>query len=701
MKTLLTITTALLLSLSLFGSELTLTSYNIRLDLASDGPNRWDKRKQQLANQVKTLAPDILGIQEGLPQQVDYLEDALEGYTHIGVGRDDGIRQGEFSALYYRPADTELLATDTFWLSETPDQPSYGWGAHYRRICTYGHFRDRQSGSTYWVFNTHLDHEIPEARLNGAKLILKRIQQLVAPTEAYFLMGDFNATPDSPPIELFAQHLKDSRLERSTQTFGPEATFNGFDPQSPPLNRIDYIFTSPKTTVTSYAVHSDLIDQRYPSDHFPVTVKASLPAYLPYQLHVSKNKRHLIDQNNKPFFWLADTAWELFHRLELEDATHYLDVRAAQGFNVVQAVILAEQSGLTVPNANGDLPLHDLDPTRPNEAYFQHVDAIVAAANARGIVIGLLPTWGDKFNKKWGVGPEIFTPENAETYGRFLSKRYADASVVWILGGDRPPEEQADYNIINAMARGIRTAAGGRHLITYHPSGMSSSSHFFHDADWLDFNMFQSGHSELNNPNYKFLEKDLSLAPAKPSFDGEPLYEYIHINFKTENPRFTEFHSRRAGYWSLLAGALGHTYGHNSVWQMWSPQQHPILGADVPWNEAIYYPGSYQAGYMKKFFESLDWKDLRPARELLLDPATTVEKHIGIAATEDHSLIVAYIPHGQDFKIESTALKSINAARWFNPRDGHSIPFTHSQDGRFNPPGDEAPANDWLLVLSN
>ncbi|MDQ8186245.1 DUF4038 domain-containing protein [Pelagicoccus sp. SDUM812002] len=688
-------------TIALPASELALTSYNIRLDLASDGPNRWDERKEQLAAQLAALSPDIIGIQEGMPHQVDYLAERLKGYTHIGVGRDDGKRQGEFSALYYRPADTELLATETFWLSETPQKPSYGWGANYRRICTYGHFRDRSSGSTYWVFNTHFDHEVPEARLNSARLILKRIEELVAPTESYFLMGDLNATPESPPIQLLSQHLLDSRVFSSTTPCGPEATFNDFDNQTLPQDRIDYIFTAPDVAVSSYATRSDLIEQRYPSDHFPVTIQATLFPYLPSQLAVSKSNRQLVDQNGAPFFWLADTAWELFHRLNLEDATHYLDVRAAQGFNLVQAVILAEQSGLTVPNANGDLPLHELDPTRPNEAYFRHVDAVVANANARGLVVGLLPTWGDKFNKKWGVGPEIFSPENAETYGRFLSGRYADASIVWILGGDRPPEEPEDYEITHAMARGIRSAAGGRHLITYHSSGMSSSSKFFHDADWLDFNLFQSGHSLLHNPNYTFVENDLSLSPAKPTLDGEPLYEYIHINFKTENPRFADFHSRRAGYWSVLAGALGHTYGHNSVWQMWSPEHHPVLGADVPWSEAIYYPGAHQAGYMRKAFESIDWQNLRPAQNLLLDPSDSVEQHIRVAATEKRDLILAYIPHGQSFTLGDASLPKIENAHWFNPRDGHSIPFALPEGGTFNPPGDESPANDWLLILSH
>lgn len=255
-------------------TELTLMTYNIRLDLANDAPNHWDNRKEQLAAQVSTLAPDILGIQEGLPHQVDYLKENLSGYQYIGVGRDDAKRQGEFSAIYYRPAKTELLASNTFWLSETPGSPSFGWGAHYRRICTYGQFRDLDSNKTYWVFNTHFDHEFPEARLNGAKLILEQIAKLVAPNEPYFLMGDLNATPDSPPIKLLSEHLRDSRLHTQLPPFGPEATFNAFDPSQIPSDRIDYIFADPQTQVTSYATHSDLIHGRHLSDHFPIITKA-------------------------------------------------------------------------------------------------------------------------------------------------------------------------------------------------------------------------------------------------------------------------------------------------------------------------------------------------------------------------------------------------------------------------------------------
>ncbi len=144
----------------------------------------------------------------------------------------------------------------------------------------------------------------------------------------------------------------------------------------------------------------------------PTFAQSPLP-----RLKVSSDKRFLVTADGKPFFWLGDTAWELFHRLNREDAEKYLKNRAERRFTVMQAVVLAELDGLDDPNAYGERPLVDNDPARPNEAYFAHVDWIVKRANALGIYVGMLPTWGDKWNKKWGVGPEIFTVANAEAYG--------------------------------------------------------------------------------------------------------------------------------------------------------------------------------------------------------------------------------------------------------------------------------------------
>ena len=194
------------------------------------------------------------------------------------------------------------------------------------------------------------------------------------------------------------------------------------------------------------------------------------------QLKISPDKRHLVKKDGTPFFWLGDTAWELFHRLTREEATEYLHNRAEKGFTVIQAVALAELDGLDTPNVYGDKPLINNDPLQPNEAYFRHVDFIIDEANKQGLIMALLPSWGDKwFKDKWGAGPEIFTPANARAYGAWIAKRYLDKDIIYVLGGDRAPRDEKDKAIIRAMAEGIRSVDGGRHLLTFHPNGFAAS----------------------------------------------------------------------------------------------------------------------------------------------------------------------------------------------------------------------------------
>jgi hypothetical protein len=212
-------------------------------------------------------------------------------------------------------------------------------------------------------------------------------------------------------------------------------------------------------------------------------------------LRVSDNSRFLVHEDGTPFFYLGDTAWELFHRAAIDEARTYLEDRARKRFTVIQAVVLAELDGLHTPSACGELPLVDDDPDRPNEAYFAHVDAVVRIARDLGLFIGMLPTWGDKWHKKWGVGPVIFTPDNARRYGAFLGERYRDEPIIWILGGDRNPDEPVHVETIRAMAAGLASGDNDGHLMTFHPQGGASSSRWFHDEPWLDFNMLQSGQS--------------------------------------------------------------------------------------------------------------------------------------------------------------------------------------------------------------
>lgn len=328
------------------------------------------------------------------------------------------------------------------------------------------------------------------------------------------------------------------------------------------------------------------------------TAHASEPTAARY-LRVSENHRFLVQEDGRPFFWLGDTAWELFHRLDKADAEHYLKTRAQQGFNVVQCVLLSESKGLTTPTPDGHVPLIELDPTRPNEAYFQHVDWIVHKAAQLGVYLAILPTWGSHVQDRG-----LFTKASARTYGQFLGRRYKDRwNVVWVLGGDRVP---VGYEgIWNAMATGLRTGDGGRHLMTYHVSGTHSSSEYWRKATWLDFNMLQSGHPlGVFSNNYDFIQADYEKTPVRPTLDGEALYEAMPIGFVPTNGRATAHHVRANAYWAVFAGACGHTYGHNSVWQMCAPDSPRVLWADTNWRDAILFEGATQMKHLKNLMLS-------------------------------------------------------------------------------------------------
>ncbi|HEY8549614.1 MAG TPA: glycoside hydrolase family 140 protein, partial [Vicinamibacterales bacterium] len=385
--------------------------------------------------------------------------------------------------------------------------------------------------------------------------------------------------------------------------------------------------------------------------------------------------------------------------------------RAERGFTVVQAVVLAEHDGLNVPNAYGELPLVDHDPTRPNERYFAHVDWIVSRANALDLYVGMLPTWGDKWNKKWGVGPEIFTPENAEAYGEWLGRRYRDAGIVWIVGGDRPVETNAHRAIVAAMARGLRRGDGGAHLITFHPTGGSGSSQYFHDEPWLDFNMRQNGHGTEFTGRYDQTRADYDRVPVKPVLDGEPIYEDHPISFDAKKLGHSiAADVRRPLYWNLFNGAFGHTYGHHSVWQMWTPERKPVNAPLLPWYEAIEQPGAAQMQHGRALIESRPFLTRIPDPDLVVtDRVPTSVPGAGryvFAATRDAdgSCAMVYVPVGRSFRVRLDRLSGDTVtAWWFNPRTGEATriaTFPRSGERTFTPP---TPGEllDWVLVLDD
>lgn len=417
-------------------------------------------------------------------------------------------------------------------------------------------------------------------------------------------------------------------------------------------------------------------------------------------LQVDAQHRFLVRDSGEPFFYLGDTAWELFHRLNREEADLYLRDRASKGFTVIQAVVLAELNGLDEPNPYGQVPLENHDPTRPNAAYFQHVDDIVNQAAGLGLVVGLLPTWGDKWHQRWGVGPEIFTPENAGVFGEYLGRRYRDQPVIWILGGDRNPAGETDLKIIQAMARGLRRGDGGRHLITYHPQGGSHSSRWFHTEDWLDFNMVQSGHAARDAANDEMIRQDYALHPPKPVLDAEPRYEDHPVNWRPENGWFGPFDVRQAAYWSMLAGACGHTYGNHNIWQMWQPGRTPISSARTPWQQALNQPGATHMGHLRRLFESRPFTQLVPD-QALLEGQVGADSQRAARSREGHFAFV-YTPRGQPVTVQLAQLAGPTVtASWFDPRTGAAHPageFSTDQLRCFTP----APSGwgqDWVLVL--
>ena len=261
-----------LTSFSVLSQDLKIMSYNIKLDYPKEGKNSWTNRKPFMVNQIKFYEPDVLGVQEAMPNQMKDLDSLLTDYSFVGVGRDDGKDEGEYSAIFYKKSDLEVVKSSTFWLSQTPDKVSMGWDAVCNRVCTYALFQHKKTKETFWVFNTHFDHVGEVARQKSATLILERISTLNTKNYPVLLMGDFNLEPDSKPIQTITSILDDSK-NIAKLAFGPEGTFNGFNFDKTVKRRIDYIFvTKSSILVKKYAVLSDNWDLKYPSDHLPVFI---------------------------------------------------------------------------------------------------------------------------------------------------------------------------------------------------------------------------------------------------------------------------------------------------------------------------------------------------------------------------------------------------------------------------------------------
>lgn len=259
---------------SFYGQNLKIMTYNIRLDVASDGENAWPNRKDYFTSQIQFYSPDIFGVQEATPGQVTYIASALSNYNKFGIGREEG-GLGEACTIYYKKDRFAVLDSNTFWLSETPNVVSRGWDAACNRVCTYGLFKDLKTKKSFYVFNIHLDHMGEEARIKGVQLVLSKIKELNTKNYPAFLMGDFNSEPQTPQIAEIKKVMDDTKDVSVEKPFGPSGTFNDFKHNEPVTLLLDYIFVSKNSglKIKKHAVLSDSKDLKYPSDHLPVFIE--------------------------------------------------------------------------------------------------------------------------------------------------------------------------------------------------------------------------------------------------------------------------------------------------------------------------------------------------------------------------------------------------------------------------------------------
>ncbi|MCF6244309.1 MAG: glycoside hydrolase family 140 protein [Sulfurovum sp.] len=390
-----------------------------------------------------------------------------------------------------------------------------------------------------------------------------------------------------------------------------------------------------------------------------------------------KVSNRMLKLNNKGFFWMADTAWTLPARLSKPEIVQYLDNRKAKGFNVIQ-----------ISASFGDKPFLDYAYTQPNTPLWNKIDFIIDEAAKRNIFIALLPSWNERLS----------TTAQATTYGTWVAKRYLNKqNIIWVIGGD------SDGNAYKSLWSALGTAINNvdnNHLISYHPTGNGSSTDSFKDAPWIDFHMLQTGHNKtttLAQANNFFKEKYNSVA-NKPILDAEPRYETISKSFwesnSINNGRFTDTDVRKIAYMHIFSGAFGHTYGHQSVWQMFTYDKSPEAGAVTKtWKEALNDPGANQMGHIAKLMRSRPIVNRTPDQSIIKD---------GYAfATKGNGYAFVYLPNGGSVTVKLNTLSANTVkAYWYNPKSGKTIEidtYSSNQAQTFNAPTNQ----DMILILDD
>jgi len=431
------------------------------------------------------------------------------------------------------------------------------------------------------------------------------------------------------------------------------------------------------------------------------------------EVKVSENGHYFQTTDGSPFFWLADTGWLTFKKLNREEINTYFEDRKSKGFNIIQIMAMHSEE---MVNTYGDSAVVNNDVSKPmvtdgtrfenTEEYdfWDHVDYALDVAEEKGLFLALVPIWGTSVK-----GGKVNLAQ-AKAYATFLGNRFKNRkNIIWLNGGDTPGEE--NKAIWNAIGN-ILHAKNPKWLITFHPFGRTDSSDNYHQEQWLDFNMFQSGHRRYDQEttgrmyaqdNYKFVNVDFNLKPTKPTLDGEPSYEGIPQGLHdTLQPLWNDNDVRRYAYWSVFAGGAGFTYGHNAVMQMFKHGDKPAYGNKKAWTDAINDPGAKQVCHLKDLILSFDYFSRIPDQSLVVNQEDKYQ-YLAASRGEDYALIYSYTGREMFIQMGKITGNQVKAS-WFNPKNGDSTligTFQNTGTLNFDPPGDPKEGNDWVLVLQS
>ena len=448
---------------------------------------------------------------------------------------------------------------------------------------------------------------------------------------------------------------------------------------------------------------------------------AARPEALP-RLRVSGNKRFLVTEDGRPFFWLGDTGWWI-RRLRPLEVDHYLSTRASQAFTVIQ--VSPAYGGPAAQDYAGNPAFVKGDSDAPHETFWRNIDSIVDKAAAHGLYIVLFPLWGQDFQTLFGADAE-----KAHRFGLWLGKRYATrTNVLWAVSGEydaingyRLPITEDERRVLEAMARGLEAGHANSQLMTVHPGVARTSSLDFHAQEWLDLNMLQSGHmadaaAHGMRENHALIAHDYQLSPTKPVMDGEPMYEdtpgAIWIERDVTRPRADAEVVRRKAYWAVFAGACGHTYGHNDIYGFFVPDRpgHVVSLPEGPgqrghWREALTAPGGVQMRYLRALMESRPFLSRIPDQSLIASPELLEAgpRHGQATRDADGSYALVYLPMAsQTVSVDTSKLSGERLrAWWYDPRTGRADPIRGElRVGGLLQFTTRAEGPDWVLVLDD